>query len=223
MSAKLYDFTPERIEELKQLYPITKNDALALHFKCSYRKIVNLSVQYGLKKDKEWFREIARQNMLNPNHPGRKHWIKKGSISANKGKKQTEYMTPEAIERTKETRFKKGQQVWNHKQVGYERINVDGYIEIKVSEPNVFKFKHRVTWEKHNGPIPKGYNVQFKDGDRLNCDDITNLYLISRSVQLKTENSMFVKYPKEVQLAIQAKGALNRQINKQIKLQENEH
>ena len=40
-------------------------------------------------------------------------------------------MTPEAIERTKATRFKKGDKPGNHRKVGSERITVDGYIEIK--------------------------------------------------------------------------------------------
>jgi len=213
MSAKLYDFTPKMIAELKLLYPNTHSRELAVHFNCSYRKICNLAFQLKLKKNIEWIRETARKNMLDPNHPGRQSCFKKGIIPANKGKKQTEYMTPEAIEKTKSTRFKKGHRVWNHKEIGFERITKDGYIELKVAEPNVFKLKHRVMWEKHNGPIPKGYNIQFHDGNKLNCC-MENLYIISRSDQLKYKNSLIVRYPVDIQLAIRAKGALNRQINK---------
>lgn len=216
MSAKLYLFTPEMIEELKLLYPVTKNENLAKHFNCSYSKITNLSSLYGLKKDVEWRREISREKMRDPNHPGRKYLIQKGNISHNKGKRQSEFMSAVAIERTKATRFKPGQKGWNHKEIGYERINVDGYIEIKVAEPNVFKLKQRVVWVENFGEIPKSHNVQFKDGDRLNCSP-ENLYCISRSDQLKFENSYIAKYPKELQLAIQAKGALKRQINKLLK------
>ncbi|HHT23148.1 MAG TPA: HNH endonuclease [Bacteroidales bacterium] len=151
--------------------------------------------------------------MACPHHPGRKSWIKKGTVPPNKGKKQIEYMTPEAIERTKATRFKKGQRVWNHKPVGYERVNTSGYTEVKTAEPNKFELKHRVIWRQHYGKIPRGHNVQFRDGNPQNFN-IENLYLISRSEQLSKENSIHARYPKDVQLAIQMKGALNRYINK---------
>lgn len=47
----------------------------------------------------------------------------------------------------------------------------------------------------------------------MNCD-VDNLYMISRSKQLKDENSLHAKYPAEVRTLIQLKGALKRQINK---------
>lgn len=217
MSKTRYPFTPKMLEELKQLYPTTKADHLAIKFNCPLRRIRNLVHQHGLKKDMNWVRENARINMMRPDHPGRTFLFKPGRESYNKGMKQEEYMTPEAIEITKITRFKEGQMPWNHKHIGHERINSDGYVFVKIAEPNVFELKQRLTWEIHKGKIPKGYNVQFRDGNPTNCDDIKNLYLISRKDQLKTENSMYARYPKELQLAIQAKGALNRQINKLLK------
>ena len=105
--------------------------------------------------------------------------FKKGQVSFNKGLKQTEFMTPEAIERTKATRFKKGDIPGNHRKVGSERITVDGYIEIKTKEPDVWEHKHRYIWEKANGAIPKNNLVIFADGDKTNLD-IDNLILISR-------------------------------------------
>ena len=201
------------LEELRQLYPTTRTQDLAIKFNCPINKVYQVANDMGLKKDIEWVRENARQNMNRPDHPAKQFHFAKGHRPGNAGKKQTEFMTPEAIARTVATRFKPGLLSWNHKEVGHERIKVDGYIEVKVAEPNKFVMKHRLTWEHHNGKIPQGYNVQFRDGNRTNCD-INNLYLISRSEQLKNENSMYARYPKEMQLAIQAKGALNRQINK---------
>ena len=221
MSEKLYYFTPVQLEEIKTLYPVTKAKDLAKQYDCSTRKIYNLAQEFGLKKDKEWIRENARKNFERPDHPAKSFHFPKGHVPENKGKKQTDYMSPESIERTKGTQFKKGQLGWNHKEVGYERINADGYIEVKVSEPRTFKLKQRHVWEMNFGTIPKGHNIQFKDKNSLNCEP-ENLYMISRRDQLKTENSMYARYPKELQLAIQAKGALNRQINKLIQ-QENEH
>jgi hypothetical protein len=87
------------------------------------------------------------------------------------------------------TSFKRGHKPANHKPVGSERITKDGYIEIKIAEGNYkFKLKHRVTWEQHNGPIPKGHAIRFKDNNKQNCD-INNLYLISQY-----ENLMLNKY-----------------------------
>lgn len=205
-----------QIERLKEIYATTLTTDIAEEFSVSIYVIRNAAYVLKLKKDKQWVAERARLNMMNENHPGRKHWIKKGNISFNKGLKQTEYMSTEAIEKNIATRFKKGQTCHNAKPVGYERITKDGYVEVKISEPNIFKLKHRVVWEKHNGKIPTGHNVQFKDGNRLNVD-IENLYIINRSDQMKNENSMYARYPKDVQLAIHAKGVLNREINKIIK------
>lgn len=41
--------------------------------------------------------------------------------------------------------------------------------------------------------------------------------MISRSEQMKTQNSMYARYPEDVQYLIKLKGALSRQINKATK------
>lgn len=220
MSRKLYNFTPELDEKLKELYPVTRAVDIAKDFGFSTRAIYNRAFELGLKKDKEVMRKWSRESLQREDHPARSFWIKKGTKPSNTGKKQTEFMSPEGIERTRATRFKKGQLGWNHKEVGYERISVDGYVEIKVAEPNKFKLKHRLVWEQHNGTIPKGFNVQFKDKNPQNVT-IENLYLISRSEQMKKENSFHAKYPKDIQLAIHSKGALTRHINKKLKHENN--
>lgn len=103
-----------------------------------------------------------------------------GHIPANKGIKG---ICPDGCEKTW---FKKGHTPVNHREVGSERITVDGYTEVKVQEPNKWSLKHRLIWIKNNGPIPKGYAVIFGDGDRQNTD-INNLIIVSRS-QLVTMN-----------------------------------
>ncbi|MCH5138926.1 HNH endonuclease [Clostridiaceae bacterium UIB06] len=97
----------------------------------------------------------------------------KGHVPANKGMKGI------CAEGCEKTWFKKGQKPVNHKPVESERVNVDGYVEIKVEEPNKWRLKHQVVWEEHNGPIPKGHAVIFGDGNPLNLD-INNLILVSR-------------------------------------------
>lgn len=182
-----FRFTPEQIAEIKRDYATTLNQDLADRFGCSIHSIENKGFELKLKKDKEFIRKVAKDNFTE-DHPVRKHWIKKGTPPPNKGKKQKEYMSKEAIERTKATRFQKGSIPPNSVPVGYERIDKEGYIYIKVKGKRKLVLKHRYIWEQHFGPIPKGNNIQFKDGNRQNCD-IENLYMISRSEQMKNENS----------------------------------
>ena len=125
---------------------------------------------------------------LNTGFNGR---FKKGNVPHNKGKKGLYYKGCE------KTWFKKGQASINHKPVGSERIDLDGYTLIKVAEPSVWKLKHRVIWEKANGPIPKNYTVIFLDGDKSNTD-INNLTLVSRSELLIVNQKKLIKSDTEL-------------------------
>jgi len=208
--------TEKQKNKIREVYHNTLTQDIATDLGVTLSMVRNFVTQAGLKKDPNWVSENARLNIMKEDHPARKHWIKKGCTPKNKGLKQTEYMSAEGIEKSSRTRFKKGNIPKNIRPVGSERITKDGYLEVKVGEPNKWDLKHRIIWQQEKGSIPKGYNVQFKDKPTLNIT-IDDLYLISRSDQLKNENSMYAKYPKEIQLAIKAKGALNRQINKSNK------
>jgi len=96
--------------------------------------------------------------------------FQKGCTPANKGKKGTGGWEP--------TQFKKGHRPVNFRPVGSERVNIDGYTEIKIADSNKWRLKHQVVWELVNGPMPKGHGVIFGDGNRSNCD-IENLILVS--------------------------------------------
>lgn len=103
--------------------------------------------------------------------------FKKGQVSPTKGKKMPE----EVYEKAKHTMFRKGHIPHNHKEVGSERINVDGYVEIKVAEPNKWVFKSRYLYEQHhNVKLTRSDVIVFLDGNKLNLD-IDNLFLISRA------------------------------------------
>lgn len=211
--AKKYHFTDEMLKELKELYPNTLTEELAERYNCSLSAIYHRAYKLGIKKSKEFVAEISREHSSRPDHGGKKTRFKKGTVPPNKGRRMHEYMSREAIERTKATRFKKGHIPKNHKPIGHERVTVDGYVEVKVrdqSSKENFELKHRLVWEEHNGPIPEGYNIQFKDGDRQNCK-IDNLYMISRSDQI-CDNTIH-RYPSELRKAIRLTGRLNNQIN----------
>lgn len=98
--------------------------------------------------------------------------FKKGIIAWNKGLKTG--VKPSNI-------FKKGNITWNTKPIGSERIEAkNGYVEIKVAEPNKWERKHRWIYEQHYGKVPKGYVVIFADRNKYNFE-ISNLILVSRS------------------------------------------
>ena len=111
---------------------------------------------------------------------GRGGHFKKGSIPWNKG---LSYMP-----NNKETRFQKGNIPHGHREVGSERIIRDGYIEIKVAEPNVWDLKHRAIYREYYGEISDGHNIIFADGNKMNFD-IDNLIAVSKSEMLILNNN----------------------------------
>lgn len=205
-----FSFPPEADDFLKKHYANTLCEDIAKTLGCKKSSVYRRAKQLGLKKSKEFVAAISRDRSGDPSHPIHLYKFKKGLIPKNKGKRQTEYMSPEAIERSKATRFKKGHTPKNYKPIGHERITRDGYRMRKVGEPNVFKLVHRLVWEGEFGAIPEGFNIQFKDNNPLNCE-IDNLYIIRREEQM-LKNSI-LQYPKNLQKAIRLNAKLNKIIN----------
>lgn len=108
----------------------------------------------------------------------------KGHIPANKGVK--------GMQKANITSFKEGNRPHNYAPVGSERINSDDYIDIKIEDPNKWKGKHILIWEKYNGPVPKGHAVIFGDKNRRNFD-INNLILVSRKQLLILNRNKLIK------------------------------
>jgi len=130
---------------------------------------------FGLNKTETQVRALTHNSEIRSGRTGR---FEKGTLSWNTGTR--------GIMKPNSGTFKKGDVPATVKQMGAERINVYGYIEIKVDEPNPYtgnttryRYKHRVVWESLHGPIPDGHVVSFKDGDKLNCHP-KNLQLLSR-------------------------------------------
>ena len=65
-------------------------------------------------------------------------------------------MPKEVYEKVKHTMFAKGNVPPNHRPVGSERISIDGYIEVKVAEPDKWRLKQRVVYEEAKGESPEG-------------------------------------------------------------------
>jgi hypothetical protein len=97
------------------------------------------------------------------------------------------------------TSFKKGSKPHNWMPIGTERVNGDGYIDIKVAEPNVWVYKQRLVWEQHFGPIPDGMVVIFKDANNRNFSP-DNLELLHRDELLTANRNHFSALPDELKL-----------------------
>lgn len=199
-------WTPEEIALLKEHYPTSTTIVMQDLLKRSACSIYKKAHQLGVCKAEEFI----TQRTLNLVEAGKRYRYPKGNRPLNTGKKQTTYMSPEAIERTKATRFRKGHAPHNKKEIGHQRITQDGYLEVKVAEPNRFVLLHRWIWKIWNGPIPKGHRVHFKNGDKLNCD-INNLELLTS--QQAMEKNRISGYPVELQQVIRLNNKLTKKIN----------
>lgn len=148
--------------------------------------------------------------------------IRPGNVSFNKGLKQSEFMSPAAIRRTKVTRFKKGRVPHNTKRDLAITVRTDNRgVKIKHIRISLSKWMplHRYNWERVNGKIPPKMKLVFKDHDTMNCD-VGNLELLTPG-QLMKRNS-YHNYPEPIAKVIQLGGALTRQINKHLKKLKNE-
>jgi hypothetical protein len=134
-----------------------------------------LNKQFGKNYTRSQLKSYYGNHDINSGLTGR---FEKGHVPVNP------FKPGECPPNSKATQFKKGNIPINHREVGSERVNVDGYIEIKISEPNVWRMKHNVVWEEHNGKIPEGHKIIFLDRNPLNCD-ISNLEIVSNAVLLE--------------------------------------
>ena len=76
-------------------------------------------------------------------------------------------------------RFEDGNLPTNTLDIGTEIERSDGYVYVKVDNPNTWKSKSRLIWESEHGKIPEDHVILFGDSNRRNFD-IENLICISR-------------------------------------------
>ncbi|MCM1179977.1 MAG: HNH endonuclease [Clostridium sp.] len=154
----------------------------------SYREIASaFTEKFG------WEISIGQVNAYIGNHhlnTGRTGRFQKGQSPPNKGKKGV------CAAGCEKTWFPKGHVPENHRSIGSERVNKDGYVEVKVAEPNKWRLKHRIVWEKANGPVPKGYIIIFRDNDKTNID-IDNLLMIKRGIHAVLNHTGLCEYSGE--------------------------
>ena len=198
-------WTYEEMKVVEAMFPHYFASEIAEVLGRSVSGVYNAAAKLGIKSSREKIIRAAKMSSLNPNSIATR--FKKGQESHNKGKK----VAPATYEKMKATMFKVGHRPTNYRPVGSERVNVDGYVEVKIADPNVWEAKHRVIYEQAYGKVPDGYSVQFKNGNKQDLS-LDNLCLVSRADLMK--NNSMARYPEELKTVIWLKGAVKRQINK---------
>lgn len=165
MGGKHHKYTEEQIDFIKgYAFGHTRED-IRVHFnerfgtKLTYTQIASVMKRFGIST-------------------GIDSKFKKGQAPHNKGKK----MSKEMYEKLRPTMFQKGC-CHNARPVGTERVDRDGYVRIKVAQPNKWELKHVVVWESYYGKVPEGHLIIFLDGDKHNFD-IDNLQIITLAENL---------------------------------------
>lgn len=198
-----YKWTAQKVEILKAKYPGTKSKILAKELGCSLYTLYNKAYSLDLKKNEEFLKSEECGRLTKGKVIGYNTQFKKGRIPWNKDKKG--FMGANI------TSFQPGQRPHNSAPIGTESV-IDGYTTVKVGEPNIWKWKHRLVWEQNNGEIPQGQAIIFKDGNLSNFA-VENLEMISRK-ELRIRNSIHNKYTPELRSVINTLGSLKRKINK---------
>lgn len=190
-------WTPQQLELLQQHYANTTHKEIVAIIGKSKIACYQKAHELGLKKSKELLRSYAEVLA----EAGKSHYFRKGHTPANKGKK----MTDEQKQKLKpHTMFAKGNLPHNTLHDGAITVRADSngrkYKYIRLAQGK-WELLHRHIWQQQYGAIPKGYNVQFVDGDSLNCS-IENLYLVSRSVQAQHNRNGGRLLPQELKETI---------------------
>jgi len=189
---------------LRERYPHVTAETIARVLGKTVNQVYRKAKQLELEKSAEFFASSAsgRSNLA---EKGTSQRFQKGLVPWNKGKKGVTYDGMQA------TQFKPGQRPHNSVPVGTVLKRPDGYLWVKLAEPNEWTQVHRKNWQDVHGPIPPGKVLSFKDGNRANCA-IDNLELITkRDVMLR--NTLH-NFPKEITQLIQLRAVVTRQINK---------
>jgi len=201
-------WTTEQLAILRREYPHKSSSEVARLVGHTLSSTYRTAHRLGILKSEAYLASPAAGRLDGVR--GTSHRFTKGHTSWNKG---THW---KAGGRSVQTRFKQGQRPHTWRPIGSERVTDDGIRQRKITDtgypPKDWKSIHVMMWETENGPVPPGHIVVFKDGNRENLV-LDNFELVTRQ-ELMRRNSYHTRYPKEIGLVIQLKGALQRQINK---------
>lgn len=211
-------FTKDEDYVLHKLYKDTPSALIAFILDRSIHSIYHRADFLKLYKDPDYLHEINQNLGRKLSDHGRQFVFKKGHSPMNKGLKQKQYMSAEAIERTKATRFHKGRTNHNLLNEGDITIhkrknrNTPPYKWIKTD--GKMRMLHVVNWEREYGPVPEGLILAFRTPDTMNCE-VSNLKLITREENM-SRNSIH-RYPEEIKQTIRLLSRINKKVKQHEK------
>ena len=201
-------WTDEERAKLAQLYPDLPTAEIEQIMGKTKHAIYYQANKMGLKKSEAFYAAGHGGRVSKGTTIGRDFQFEKGHNPWNKG-------TKGLCLGGEKTWFMKGQQAFNKKPLGAERLTKDGYLQRKMTEtgypPHDWVEVHRLLWEEHHGPIPEGHVIIFKDGNKKNIC-IENLEMLTLAENVK-RNSIH-RYPPQVKTAIRALGKFKQRIKK---------
>jgi hypothetical protein len=173
----MHRFTSEQVEFLKKIvYGLSRKDITE-----------RFNKEFSLNLAVEQITAYLKNHKIRTGRTGR---FEKGHVPANKGMKGIFFGG-------KETRFKKGNIPNNYLPVGTERVTSTGYSYIKVADPNQWKSKHLIEWERLHGMVPDGHKVIFADGNKMNFT-ANNLMLVRNNTLLIMNRNKLIKNDAEL-------------------------
>lgn len=214
--------SPDAVKQIIDRYPDTPTSVLSDEFNYPIHYIYKLAERYNVKKSSA-FMQSEYSGRIRPgqqSEASKQHRFKPGHVPASKGKKLADYCSPEGIQRSIKSRFKKGNKPVSTLYDGaitIRQVKSKGvarwYKFIRIREKE-WEFYHRHIWKKANGAIPEGYNIVFKDGDTLNCT-LDNLECISNA-ELAQRNTIH-NLPEPIKELIYLRTSLKKQIDKTLR------
>ena len=212
MNGQIWTAAEDKI--MSAIYPNKPSAVVAKKLNRSIRSVYQRARTLGISKTEKFMKSPLSGGFQKGSNIGSEYRFTKGTSPANKGKKQTDYMTAAAIKKTVATRFKKGQKTHNEKSDGAISIRKDKrgipYQHIRIAKAKWICL-HIYIYEQHYGKIPPGGVIRFLDKNTLNCD-ITNLKLIDKATNMQLNT--IHRYPPEVKSLIMLQGKLVKTIIK---------
>jgi hypothetical protein len=196
---------------MRYFYPNHTSQLLGRVLNRSHKQIYNAANRFGIKKDKEFVRELTRRAWQD-GRCSKEKCFKPGQVPANKGQK----MPAHVYERAARTMFKPGNEPHNTKHDGaitvrgMNKSTPEPYYYIRLAKAK-WELLHRHIWMQAHGPIKRGYVIAFKDGNWQNCK-LENLECITMAENMKRNSVQ--NMPPELLEITRMRASLSRTINK---------
>ena len=198
---------PYEDDYLRRLYPHFPGRTIAVALDRTERQVYCRAKHLRLRKHPAYYDSPDCGRL--DGHKGGGTRFSKGHVPFNKGRK--------GMRLSPATEFKRGHLPHTWVPVGTEVVDREGYLKRKVRDDAPrgmsrfnWRFVHVIHWERYRGPVPEGYVLAFRNGNKRDIR-IPNLELITRG-ELARRNRMWNRYPRELARTIQHLGQFKRRL-----------